>query len=160
VSEVNDNFTIPSTGKTVAISELYYNTDDERYYITTHKTPGKQGVTESMMPGQYPLTAKDLNAIKSRAAGGNAALKDALLKINANAGDQGYPTIDYWIQTHSGGGKSVKTNTTANNNKAKTKITKAQFDAAFAKELKQNPNASAAKYKKFLLDTGEYTFAF
>jgi hypothetical protein len=113
VSEVNDNFTIPSTGKTVAISEIYYNTDDKRYYIATHKTPGKSGVTESMMPALYPMNAKDLNAIKSRASGGNAALKDALEKINANAKGEGYPTIDYWIQTHSGGGTgSVNTNST------------------------------------------------
>jgi hypothetical protein len=111
VSEVNDNFTIPSNGKTVAISEIYYNTDDGKYYIATHKTPGKSGVTESMMPALYPMNAKDLNAIKSRASGGNAALKDALEKLSANADSQGYPTIDYWIQTHSGGSNRSKNTT-------------------------------------------------
>jgi hypothetical protein len=114
VSEANDNFTIPSNGKTVAITEIFYNTDDNQFYLTSQKTAGKLGVTERIMPGQFPLTEKDLNAMKSRASGGNAALKDALEKLNANAAVYDYPTIDAWINKKKGGGtRSV--NTTSSN---------------------------------------------
>jgi hypothetical protein len=114
VSEANDNFTIPSNGKTVAITEIFYNTDDNQFYLTSQKTAGKLGVTEKIMPGQFPLTEKDLNAMKSRASGGNAALKDALAKLNANAESQGYPTIDAWINGKKGGGtRSANTTPTS-----------------------------------------------
>ena len=119
VSEPNDNFTIPSNGKTVAITEIFYNTDEEQFYLTSQKTAGKLGVTEKIMPGQFPLTIKDLNAMKSRASGGNAVLKDALEKLKANAESQGYPTIDAWINKKKGGSTRSANTTPASGGRQK-----------------------------------------
>jgi hypothetical protein len=149
LAQTTDFLTLPGRKSVVTqkIDEIYYDKDNKKFFARLSTTGSQSGASAQVMDQQIPLSVEDLKHIRS-AAVKDATVRTAIAELDGNAKAGKYETIDDYINRASG--KIT----------AKKKITKAQFDAAFAEERKKKPNVKAADYKKFLLDTGEYTFAF
>lgn len=149
LAQTTDYLTLPGrkTSVTQKIDEIYYDRDNKKFFARLSTTGSQSGASAQVMDQQIPLSVEDLKHIRS-AAVKDATVRTAIAELDGNAKAGKYETIDDYINRASG------------INAAKKKVTKAQFDAALAEERKKNPNVKAADYKKFLLDTGEYTFAF
>lgn len=162
IQQSNDYLTLPSNTnkKLQKIDEIYFNSDEDKYYARMSSTVAGSGSSLIMFELDIPLKVSDLNALKN-AAKKDKGIEDGLFQIDGNSKNynvKGYGTIDDWIARKSGGGSSGGSGG-ATGTSSKKKITKAEFDANFAKEKAKDPNADPAKYKAFLIGKG-YKFAF